>query len=117
VATLDKDDHLLLLSTRDGAALRLPEAGPDALPRGWSAEGHLWVSRGGDRTPVLARLLKMDVERRRVVEERAVRPAEASGAIYLRDLAISPDGRTVAYIYGRNVGYLYLLRGLLRAGR
>jgi hypothetical protein len=117
VATLDKDDHLLLLSTRDGTALRLPEAGPDALPRGWSADGHLWVSRGGDRTPVVARLLKVDVEHRRVVEERSVRPAEPSGAIYLRDLAISPDGRTVAYIYGRNVGYLYLLRGVLQAGR
>jgi hypothetical protein len=117
VATLDKDDHLLLLSTRDGAALRLPEAGPDALPRGWSADGHLWVSRGGDRTPVVARLLKVDVEHRRVLEERAVRPAEASGAIYLRDLAISPDGRTVGYIYGRNVGYLYLVRGLFPPGR
>jgi dipeptidyl aminopeptidase/acylaminoacyl peptidase len=117
VATLDKDDHLLLLSTRDGAVVRLPEAGPDALPRGWSADGHLWVSRGGDRTPVVARLLKVDVERRRVVEERSVRPSEASGAIYLRDLAISPDGRTVAYSYGRNIGYLYVLRGLLEPGR
>ena len=46
-----------------------------------------------------------------------VSPAEASGAIYLRDIAISPDGRSVAYIYGRNVGYLYVLRGLLRPGR
>jgi len=117
VATLDKDDHLLVLSTRDGAVLRLPEAGPDALPRGWSADGHLWVSRGGDRTPVVARLLKLDIERHKVLEERSVRPAEPSGAIYLRDLAISPDGRTVAYIYGRNVGYLYLLRGVLQATR
>ena len=60
---------------------------------------------------------QLDVEHHRVVEDRTVRPAEASGAIYLRDLALSPDGRTVAYIYGRNVGYLYLLRGLLAAGR
>ena len=113
VATLDKDDHLLLHSTRDGAAARLPEAGPDALPRGWSAEGHLWVSRGGDRTPVVARLLRLDVERRRVLEERLIHPAEPSGAIYMRDVAISPDGRKVAYVYGRNLGHLYLLRGLL----
>jgi eukaryotic-like serine/threonine-protein kinase len=117
IATLDKDDHLLLLSTRDGAAVRLPEAGPDAIPRGWSSDGHLWASRGGDRTPVAARLRKLDIEHRRVLEERTVSPAEASGAIYLRDIAISPDGHTVAYVYGRNVGYLYLLHGLLPAGR
>jgi eukaryotic-like serine/threonine-protein kinase len=117
VATLDKDDHLVVLSTRDGAAVRLAEAGPDAIPRGWSADGHLWISRGGDRTPVVGRLIRLDVERHRVLEERAVSPAEASGAIYLRDIAISPDGRSVAYIYGRNVGYLYVLRGLLRPGR
>ncbi|HET6982059.1 MAG TPA: protein kinase, partial [Myxococcaceae bacterium] len=117
VATLDKDDHLLLLSTRDGSASRLPEAGTDAVPRGWSADGRLWVSRGGDRTPVAARLMKVDLEHRRILEERMVSPAEASGAIYLRDIAISPDGHTVAYVYGRNVGYLYALRGLLTAGR
>jgi hypothetical protein len=63
------------------------------------------------------RLIRLDVERHRVLEERVVSPAEASGAIYLRDIAISPDGRSVAYIYGRNVGYLYVLRGLLRPGR
>ena len=60
--------------------------------------------------------MKLDIERRRVLEERTVSPAEASGAIYLRDIAISPDGHTVAYVYGRNVGYLYALRGLLQAG-
>ena len=117
VATLDKDDRLLLLNIRDGAAARIPEAGPDAIPRGWSAEGHLWISRGGDRTPVVFRLMKIDVERRKVLEERVVAPAEMTGAIYIRDVAISPDGRRVAFIYGRNLGHLYLLRGLLRPVR
>jgi len=117
VATLDKDDHLIVLSMRDGSVAPLPEAGPDALPRGWSAEGHLWVSRGGDGTPVVGRLLRMDVEHRRVVEERTIRPAEPSGAIFIRDVALSPDGRKVGYIYGRNLGYLYLFRGLVRPAR
>ena len=116
-ATLDKDNHLILFSMRDGSVSRLPEAGPDAVPRGWSAEGHLWVSRGGDRTPVVGRLLRMDVEHRRVLEERTIRPAEPSGAIFLRDVAISPDGRNVGYIYGRYLGYLYLLRGLVSPAR
>jgi hypothetical protein len=43
-----------------------------------------------------------------------VGPSETSGTIFLREVAISPDGRSVAFIYGRNLGYLYLLRGLLR---
>ncbi|HUM13080.1 MAG TPA: protein kinase [Myxococcaceae bacterium] len=117
VATLDKNEVLILVSTADGTVSRLPEAGPDAVPRGWSAEGHLWVTRGGDRTPARARLQRFDVERHRMLEERTVAPGEASGAIYIRDLAISPDGRSVAFVYGRNLGYLYTLRGLLQPRR
>ncbi len=113
-ATLDKNEALVLLSTRDGSVSRLPEAGTDAIPRGWSSEGHLWVTRGGDRTPARARLLRFDVEHRRLLEERTVGPTETSGAIYLRDVAISPDGRSVAFVYGRNLGYLYRLHGVLR---
>ncbi|HZJ53842.1 MAG TPA: protein kinase [Myxococcaceae bacterium] len=113
-ATLDKNEVLVLLSTTDGRVTLLPEAGPDAVPRGWSSDGHLWVTRGGDRTPARARLLRFDVERHRLLEERAVVPPEISGTIYLRDVAISPDGRSVAFVYGRNLGSLYVLRGLLR---
>jgi len=113
-ATLDKNEILVLFSTKDGSVSRLPEAGADAVPRGWSAEGHLWVTRGGDRTPATARLLRFDVERRRPLEERTVGPTETSGTIYLRDVAISPDGRSVAFVYTRNLGYLYVLRGLLQ---
>jgi hypothetical protein len=113
-ATLDKDDVLVLVSTRDGSVARLPEAGADAVPRGWSSEGHLWVTRGGDRTPARARLLRFDVEHRRLLEERTVGPTETSGALFIRGVAISPDGRSVAFVYGRSLGYLYTLRGLLR---
>jgi hypothetical protein len=113
-ATLDKNEALILVSTRDGSVSPVPEAGADAVPRGWSSEGHLWVTRGGDRTPARARLLRFDVEHRRLLEERMVAPAEISGTIYLRDVAISPDGRSMALVYGRNLGYLYMLRGLLR---
>jgi Tol biopolymer transport system component len=116
-ATLDKNEVLLLFSTKDGSESRLPEAGADAVPRGWSAEGHLWVTRGGDRTPASARLLRFDVEHHRLLEERTVGPTDTSGTIYLRDVAISPDGRSTAFLYSRTQGYLYVLRGLLRAGR
>ena len=113
-ATLDKNETLVLFSTKDGSVSRLPEAGVDAVPRGWSAEGHLWVTRGGDRTPARARLLRFDVEHHRLLEERTVGPTDISGTIFLRDVALSPDGRSVAFVYSRNLGYLYLLRGLLR---
>ncbi|MGZ3444739.1 MAG: hypothetical protein ACXWLG_03940, partial [Myxococcaceae bacterium] len=113
-ATLDKNEALVLLSTTDGSVSHLTEAGADAVPRGWSSEGHLWVTRGGDRTPARARLLRFDVEHHRLLEERTVGPTETSGAVYLRDVAISPDGRSVAFAYGRNPGYLYTLHGVLR---
>jgi serine/threonine protein kinase len=116
-ATLDPSNTLLLISLKEGAAGRLPEAGPDAIPRGWSSEGHLWVTRGGDQTPARARLLRFDVERRRTLEERVIAPAETTGAIYIRDVAISPDGDGVAFTYGRTLGYLCILRGLIHPER
>jgi len=116
-ATLDKNEALLLFSTRDGSETRLPEAGADAVPRGWSAEGHLWVTRGGDRTPARARLLRLDVEHHRLLEERTVGPTETGGTVYLREVAISPDGRSTAFVYTRTLGYLYVLRGLFQAGQ
>src|SRR5262249_31720322 len=115
-ATLDKNEALVLFSSKDGSESRLPEAGADAVPRGWSAEGHLWGTRGGDRTPASARLLRFDVEHRRLLEERTVGPIEIGGTVYLRDVAISPDGRSTAFVYSRTLGYLYVLRGLLHAG-
>jgi hypothetical protein len=48
-----------------------------------------------------------------MLEERMVSPTEASGAIYIRDVAISPDGRSVGFVYGRSLGYLYTVRGLV----
>ena len=116
-ATLDGDNRMALVALRDGSVTRLPEAGADAVPRGWSSEGHLWVTRGGEQTPARAQLLRFDVDHRRVLEERTIAPAESSGSIYIRDLVVSPDGRLVAFTYGRNLGYLYLLRGLLRPGQ
>jgi hypothetical protein len=113
-ATLDPSNALLLISLKDGAVVRLPEAGPDAVPRGWSSEGHLWVTRGGDQTPAQARLLRLDVERRRTLEDRVIAPTESNGTIYIRDVVISPDGRGIAFSYGRTLGYLYILRGLIR---
>jgi hypothetical protein len=116
-ATLDVSNVLLVLSMRDGAAIRLPEAGADATPRGWSPEGHLWVTLGGDQTPARARLLRFDLERRRVVEERLIAPVDPNGAIYIRDVVISPDGHGVAFNYSRALGYLHILRGLIRSER
>jgi hypothetical protein len=116
-ATLDGDNRMVLVALGDGSATRLPEAGADAVPRGWSSEGHLWVTRGGEQTRARAQLLRFDVARRRVLEERTVAPTESSGAIYIRDLVVSPDGRLVAFTYGRSLGYLYQLRGVLRPAR
>jgi len=114
VATVDTENQLVLITLPDGTVTRLPEAGADAVPRGWSADGHLWLTRGGEHTPARAQLIRFDVERRRILEERTIAPAESSGAIYIRDVVVSPDGRLVAFSYGRSLGYLYQLRGLLR---
>jgi hypothetical protein len=49
-----------------------------------------------------------------VLEERSVGPIDSSGATRINGLALTPDGRSVAFSYRHTVGSLHILRGLWR---
>jgi hypothetical protein len=113
-AALDSNRRLTIVSLRDGATLPIPSVFADTVPRGWAPDGSLWLSEGGDHAPVRLRLFRVDVRTGKVLEERSVGPIDPIGAAHILALALTPDGRSVAFTYRHVVGSLYIARGLWR---
>ena len=113
-AALDSNRRLIIVALRDGATLSVPSGQADAVPRGWAPDGSLWLSQGGDRAPARLRLFRVDVRTGRVLEERSVGPTDSSGAADITYVALTPDGRSVAFTYRHTLGSLYIVRGLWR---
>ena len=119
-AAMDEDLRLVVISLQDGTTRSVPGTGADTMvPRSWSPEGNLWVTEAGRDLGARARLVLLEPRTGKVLEERSVGPSDSGGAGTLVDLVLSPDGRNVAFTYGRNVGSLYIARRLGRwaAGR
>jgi hypothetical protein len=108
VATVSPTRVTTLYPTAGGPAVPLSELG-DLQPTGWSAEGHLWVK---DRDKIPTRLVRFDVEKRVILEDQLVAPADTSGVVTIPRIRIARDGKTMAYDYRRMLDYLYLIRGL-----
>ena len=111
VAAHAADDTLTLYSLDGGPPVPLPEVGKDVVPVGWTADGELWLRalRG-----VPSRMLRYDIRNRRTVEERTISPSDVTGFTDIGRVCITPDGRTVAFNYVKDLNNLYLLNGLAR---
>jgi Tol biopolymer transport system component len=109
-AAMDEDLRTVIISVRDGSIRPVP--GMDAgavMPRGWAPDGTLWIS-GTAGFP--APLLRLEPETGKVLETRTLRPDDPGSASLLLDVAVSPDGRQIAFSYQRWVLSLAILRGL-----
>jgi eukaryotic-like serine/threonine-protein kinase len=113
-AARDSNRRLLIVSLRDGATLSVPSGHADAVPHGWAPDGSLWLSHGGFHAPARLRLLRVDILTGKVLEERTVSPTDPTGATTFAGLALTPDGRSVAFSYRHTPGSLHILRGLWR---
>ncbi|HET9034783.1 MAG TPA: hypothetical protein VFN45_01210, partial [Myxococcaceae bacterium] len=111
-ATLGPLMQPVLVSLEDGKPGTIPGLPPDAVPRGWAGDGQLWVTRGGDRAGVPARLLRIEVATGKALEERALAPVDLTGWLGMAHVAVSPDGQELALMFGRS---LYVLQGLPEA--
>jgi eukaryotic-like serine/threonine-protein kinase len=111
-AVLRSDGMLTLYPLEGGPPLPLPELGRVAFPVGWTSGGDLWVSvwRASREGP--SHLVRYDISKRRVVEERIVGPADLTGLASMEHISITPDSQSIALQYLRRLGVLYLLDGL-----
>ncbi|MFN2579308.1 MAG: protein kinase [Pyrinomonadaceae bacterium] len=79
-------------------------------PLGWAADGHsLYVYRRGE---LPARIYRLDLSTERKELWREVMPSDPAGIEFLTAPKITPDGKSYAYSYYRNLSDLYLIEGL-----
>ena len=109
-AASTEDLRLVIISLRDGATFPVPRTPQSTTPWSWSPEGQLWVTEEDGRGAT--RLLRLEPRTGDVLEERPVRPAERGSANTIRMLAMTPDGKKLAFTYDRSVSSLFIVRGL-----
>jgi hypothetical protein len=109
-ATGTEDLRLVIISLRDGATFPVPRTPQGTTPQSWSPEGQLWVTEEDRRGST--RLLRIEPHTGDVLEERTVGPAELGGANTILMLAMTPDGKKLAFTYERSLSSLFVVRGL-----
>jgi hypothetical protein len=106
----------ILISLTDGSTSRIPKF-ERGSPRGWSREGHLWLTVDERAGPARARLLKVDIRNGQILEEHVVAPPDPTGTGVIGGVVLTPDGKGVAFNFFRSAGETYILHGLVpRAG-
>jgi eukaryotic-like serine/threonine-protein kinase len=116
VAAVDGSDILTVYPLDGGPPVSLPELGKDAAPVHWTAEGDLWV-RPNSLREVPNRILRYDIRKRRVLEERSVTLADTTGVMAFFEVLMAPEDRGFAVGYQRSFGELHILSGLAPAWR
>jgi eukaryotic-like serine/threonine-protein kinase len=111
VAALALNEVLTLYPTDGGPSLPLPELGKDALPVGWTPEGHLWVQLDAERE-FPSHLVRYDFNRHQILEERSIALGDPTGILTLFSMKVTPDGGALAFSYRRTLNYLFLMDGL-----
>jgi serine/threonine protein kinase len=116
-ATLDTMERPMLHPLAGGKPVVLTEVEPGSAPAGWASKDELWFARVDDATQAVIRLTCFDITQRRVVKERTVSPIVETGAGAIRQVQVTPDGKSIVFVQERTVGHLYVLRGLGAGGR
>jgi hypothetical protein len=109
VAARALDDAVTLFPIDGGASVTLNELPPQMVPFGWDREGRLWVRSFRD---LPARVLRVNVESQRILEERRLSPGDPTGLTVISQAFITPDGKAMAFDYVRTLGSLFLLNSL-----
>ena len=118
---LSPDGKSVLARNQQAEFFRTPlEGGPSLTIRGleptdwpiqWASDGrNVFVRRTVIELP--ARVYRVDTETGRREIWKEFMPADPAGIEALEPYAISPDGGTIVFFYGRNLSELYLAEGI-----
>jgi hypothetical protein len=95
--------------TGGGTPRVLPGGQADDQPLRWSADGKWLFVRRGLGTTRGAIIERLEVSTGRRSRWKELRSTEGAG---IREVVITPDGRSYAYTFGSELGTLYLVEGL-----
>ena len=117
LAAVSQGPRTVVVSLRDHAVYPVRGLGGSALPCGWSSDGSLWVRVGLERSPATAEMVRVDIGTGRVLERHMLGPAEPTGVTMVDNVFVSPDGTGFIYSYTRDLGSLFILKGLNTPGQ
>ncbi|RPH68269.1 MAG: hypothetical protein EHM78_19410 [Myxococcaceae bacterium] len=113
-AVVDEKYGPVLLPLAGGKPVTLTGLGPDVSPIGWASNDELWFARIDDADPSAIGLIRFDVRRRVIVEERTI---GTRGPVITAPPHLTADGKNIVFVEQRIAGHLYVLRGLGAGGR
>jgi len=96
-----------------GKPVTLSELGPDVRPAGWASNDELWLAKVVEADPSSFGLIRFDVRRRVILEQRTV---GTSGTGFIGAVHVTPNGKNIVFEL-RTEGHLYVVRGLSAGGR
>jgi serine/threonine protein kinase len=79
-------------------------------PVQWNADGRFLFATIPDELP--ARVLRIDIASGRQELVRRLLPGDSAGVYQVRNVRLTPDGRTYAYGYAQRLSDLYVVEGL-----
>jgi hypothetical protein len=118
---LSADGRSLVTQTPEGLALTpleggtsrpIPGVAPGERPLRFTADGRSLFLRTDAQRDLPAQVFRLDVATGRREIWKELMPGDPAGITLLAPSAISEDGKTVLFIYGRSLADLYLADGL-----
>jgi eukaryotic-like serine/threonine-protein kinase len=118
---LSADSRSLVVQTPEGLALvpleggpsrSIPGAAPGDRPLRFTADGRALFLRSDTQTDLPARVFRLDLATGHREVWKELMPGDPAGITSLTPSAISEDGKTILFSYGRSLADLYLAEGL-----
>ena len=105
-------EGLALIPLEGGASRPIPGSEPGDRPLQFTADGRSLFFRSDRVQEFPARVLRLDVATGRRDVWKELMPGDPAGITLLAPAAISADGKTILFMYGRSLADLYLAEGL-----
>jgi Tol biopolymer transport system component len=111
VAAVGPDRKIALYPVEGGEPRPVPGVAEGEVPLQWSADGRsLYIGKG--REFFSAHVFRLDLETGKRVPWKELLPEDSAGVVAVINVRVTPDGRSYAYTYQRELSDLYVGEGL-----
>ncbi len=110
VAALGPERKILLYPTDPGEPRAAPGLLAEEIPIRWTPDGRaLWVSRPNE---VPAKIVRVDMTTGERSPWKELIPPDPAGVLLIGPIVMTPDGKSYAYSYRRNLDELFFAEGI-----
>lgn len=107
-----RDGRWVLVSLRDGITRPVPFIQPDETPIGWAGDTTHAFIEARDNLNTSVTIYKIDLKSGHRELWQVIKPSQTTFSVAAERVAITSDGRWMAYAYRFNAGQLYISTNL-----